>query len=317
MCGIFCTLCNHPSQGQLWSKLHQAISNRGPDYISEVKSEDGQLLFGASVLWLQGPKLNPQPVTSKSGEILLWNGDVFRTDLDLEEDENDAKEIARLLGQTDDEDIPKIFSRIEGPFAFVYFRSGCVWFGRDVFGRHSLLIGSEDQSFILSSVLSSDIPGVEVPAVGIYKFRLSNLSQVELFPWTEMNNQSELESNLFPHKTVIISESKLNCPVTLPKIETGTLLINPVSSVEDFQIKYEKEVEAFLSKLTSAIQVRVKKQPNFCKECMKSAVTLNKNDLHCPSQHAKIGILFSGGLDSAVIAAICDKVSFNIKVNIV
>ena len=39
-------------------------------------------------------------------------------------------------------DIPKFLSGIEGPFAFVYYRpeTESLWFGRDYFGRHSLLV---------------------------------------------------------------------------------------------------------------------------------------------------------------------------------
>ena len=39
-------------------------------------------------------------------------------------------------------DIPKFLSSIEGPFAFVFYspETESLWFGRDYFGRHSLLV---------------------------------------------------------------------------------------------------------------------------------------------------------------------------------
>ena len=45
-------------------------------------------------------------------------------------------------GLTSAADVPEFLSGIEGPFAFVYYRAETesLWFGRDFFGRHSLLL---------------------------------------------------------------------------------------------------------------------------------------------------------------------------------
>jgi asparagine synthetase B (glutamine-hydrolysing) len=50
---------------------------------------------------------------------------------------------------------------IRGPFAFVYFRpsSGSLWFGRDFFGRHSLLVETGENRFTLSSVGHKSLGG--------------------------------------------------------------------------------------------------------------------------------------------------------------
>lgn len=50
--------------------------------------------------------------------------------------------------------------------------------------------------------------------------------------------------------------------------------------------------------LFKSIERRVKTQPNLCKDCIKT-------ELACV--HAKTGILFSGGLDSAIIALIANS----------
>ena len=52
-------------------------------------------------------------------------------------------------------------SKIRGPFAFIYFRpkSGRLWFGRDFFGRHSLLMETGPDRFVLSSVGHRSLTG--------------------------------------------------------------------------------------------------------------------------------------------------------------
>jgi len=45
-------------------------------------------------------------------------------------------------------------SQIRGPFSFIYFRPKTrkIWYGRDFFGRHSLLVESGPDHFVLTSV---------------------------------------------------------------------------------------------------------------------------------------------------------------------
>ena len=50
-------------------------------------------------------------------------------------------------------------SRIRGPFSFVYYRprSKKIWFGRDFFGRHSLLIETGSKQVNLECVILENI----------------------------------------------------------------------------------------------------------------------------------------------------------------
>ena len=45
-------------------------------------------------------------------------------------------------------------SELQGPFAFAYLRgkTGKIWFGRDFFGRHSLLMETGLDRLVLSSI---------------------------------------------------------------------------------------------------------------------------------------------------------------------
>ena len=106
---------------------------------------------------------------------------------------------------------------IEGPFAFVYYKTSSkkIYFGRDCLGRRSLLwLRSDKGAFMLSSVgkakTNQDDPDVweEVPANGIYSIDLNTdilaLEEpnelpkacgypLNLFPWAYIENYDKLD----------------------------------------------------------------------------------------------------------------------------
>ena len=64
------------------------------------------------------------------------------TKLSCSGNEEETDTISVFNGLSSAADVPKFLSGIEGPFAFVYYRpeTESLWFGRDYFGRHSLLV---------------------------------------------------------------------------------------------------------------------------------------------------------------------------------
>lgn len=54
-----------------------------------------------------------------------------------------------------------------------------------------------------------------------------------------------------------------------------------------------------ISLLEKSVELRLKRQPNKCKECL-----INQTD-HC--DHCTVGVLFSGGLDCTILAVLADK----------
>lgn len=62
--------------------------------------------------------------------------------LPLLDNEEESDTVSVFKGLASAADVPKFLSGIEGPFAFVYYRpeTESLWFGRDYFGRHSLLV---------------------------------------------------------------------------------------------------------------------------------------------------------------------------------
>ncbi|KAJ9101697.1 hypothetical protein QFC21_003035 [Naganishia friedmannii] len=213
MCGILFSITGEPIQQDLskntWNRYQEAISARGPDSLQEISrnihtpytdtppSHPLHLRFLSSVLALRGDHVCAQPLVETrkggaEGNILCWNGQIFEG-ISVKLEENDTEVLFRTLndriaarrledpgtkGDVDDI-VTNVFANIEGPYAFVYYddQSQTIYFGRDVFGRRSLLMpittpqsattGFEDQPvapepnssppFILSSVRPGNV----------------------------------------------------------------------------------------------------------------------------------------------------------------
>lgn len=138
------------------------IDHRGPDSTNnlEVTLEDTRLLFHGSVLWHQGAELLKQPHVHKQ-HVLLWNGDLYE-DLDLESRAlSDTDCVVRRLDACSTEaDVFQMFTSLTGPYSVIYLNENTqkLYFGRDVLGRHSLLLAvCENGDFVIGSVLGEVI----------------------------------------------------------------------------------------------------------------------------------------------------------------
>ncbi|KOM31744.1 hypothetical protein LR48_Vigan01g129900 [Vigna angularis] len=141
---------------------------------SERDNADGihtaKLHFFGATLQLRG--INPliQPLVDASGNVLVYNGEIFGG-FDLESDCNDTEFLMRTLGECcscgscsagycvecGKNTVLGVLSAIKGPWAIIYWQdsSRTLWFGRDGFGRRSLLVHwptEDDSTFLLSSV---------------------------------------------------------------------------------------------------------------------------------------------------------------------
>ncbi|XP_064625702.1 asparagine synthetase domain-containing protein 1-like [Lineus longissimus] len=201
MCGI-CFLCFTENQGsdRILIKTSRLL-NRGPDaYATHCFNCDDSAcgeLHGC-VLMLRH-HLVKQPLTDICGNSLLWNGEIFGG-IQVRPTENDGSVLLNLLSeaQTDNE-IFEIFGRIQGPWSFAFWQHNTqtVWFGRDIFGRRSLLWclpQAEDDMFALSSIAIDPLQWREVPATGIYSINYSRAKRtIKLFPWQHFPACSTVE----------------------------------------------------------------------------------------------------------------------------
>ncbi|KAJ1393927.1 Rossmann-like alpha/beta/alpha sandwich fold [Sesbania bispinosa] len=139
--------------------------------------------FIGATLQLRGTVPLVQPLVDASGNVLVYNGEIFGG-FNLASDCNDAEFLMQTLGKCcscgscltgncvkcGESSVPDILSTIKGPWAIIYWQdcSRTLWFGRDAFGRRSLLVHwptEDDPTFLLSSV--SPVPQVQQASVVI------------------------------------------------------------------------------------------------------------------------------------------------------
>ena len=90
----------------------------------------------------------------------------------------------------------------------------------------------------------------------------------------------------------------LNADLAKCRYTTGPATLDQLLSSSEV---FSDMVDDLLACLRKSVETRVRHQPDLCKNCVPKNLEGRSSD---PCLHAKIGVLFSGGLDSAVIAAL-------------
>lgn len=164
------------------ASLEEAIAPRGPDQQGNMVlalGNEWSLVLLASVLHMRGPCICSQPAQDASGNVLLWNGEVFAESQGREEDKdrsgivedfggestlqlmnNDTEKLLQELGgpldgRVSDLDegrsdallpisrhVRRTLAKIKGPWAMIFYHSASntLHFGRDRLGRRSLVM---------------------------------------------------------------------------------------------------------------------------------------------------------------------------------
>ncbi|NXL03269.1 ASND1 protein, partial [Mesembrinibis cayennensis] len=347
MCGICCvvTLCSqHAIHDFLNEDTLCRLKRRGPDSSQQLIKTASDLsykcLFSGHVLHLRG-LMTPQPLEDANNNIFLWNGEIF-DGVHVGDLENDTEVMFHHLALCSSEaDILSLFSSLRGPWSFIYYQASrhSLWFGRDYFGRRSLLwqfsneVGS---AFCLSSVSVYSKAGnqwQEVPASGIFKIDLKACATTQslsltLFPWkyscTEkaveeifINVLDQVSEGLPNHITLVMNESKLclRAPI-IPLNKTiseasgecpGTNISNvihmvSVETLQGFLAEEHKKklVRQFTDVLNEAVKRRVLSLFRDEDQETREVPSMSNRKAH-------VAVLFSGGIDSMVIAALADK----------
>jgi asparagine synthetase B (glutamine-hydrolysing) len=168
------------------------------------------LVLASSVLSLRGGKsqVTAQPLFDEtSGNILMWNGEIFGSDLFcVGSEENDAQRLLEELSKentTTNTDsaiesnrILNILKSVRGPYAFLFYhhKSKCIYFGRDRLGRRSLLISLSNNTNENEAGNRPRRPLLALSSVKCEpKVKDSNESNEWLFK--EMNEFEELKAN--------------------------------------------------------------------------------------------------------------------------
>lgn len=332
MCGIFCLLTLSHTQFEWDKTVHEHLKRRGPNWSQDLTVRGTnrcyQCLFSAHVLHMRG-LLTPQPVQDNSGNVLLWNGEIFGG-LPVTPEENDTAVVSQRLSFCNSpSEILSVLSTVRGPWGFVYYQKAgdYLWFGRDFLGRRSLLwkFDSEVNALTLTSVAAhSSGPAQsawqEVPAAGVYRIDLKAVTEAgsvtfEVYPWAHGGNNlvSSFNQTIMDSVpsgcTAVMNQSGLVltspvCPLntSIPK-SLNEKEIHPnshscVTDLEQLLVSEEKnnEVNRLIDVLSEAVRRRVQSLP------------FRAPDDSLPSnEHASIAILFSGGIDSMILAALADR----------
>ncbi|KAJ7294253.1 hypothetical protein O6H91_Y270400 [Diphasiastrum complanatum] len=173
-------------------------SGQAQSGLPHISIEDQNLaakiqLVGSS-LQLRGVHQVSQPLKDSSGSVLVYNGEIFGG-LFVGPEENDSEILLSALQKCctcschlclDSEErcgcigltvssnahatIPQVLSQLRGPWALIYWQaeSQSLWFGRDAFGRRSLLVhwpSDLDPRLVFTSVAPQEIPNLSVTMV--------------------------------------------------------------------------------------------------------------------------------------------------------
>ncbi|KAJ7169626.1 asparagine synthase-domain-containing protein [Mycena filopes] len=316
MCGVF--LCARYTQNEssslldLCGRLKRVNAARGPDSqdtrrVTLTGSDNAIVLdLFASELRLRGVNPIVQP-HEEDGNVFCWNGEIFGG-MDIALEENDGVKLFRdLTGLSTVDEVATLFGSIEGPYAFAYYHAAShrLFFARDPLGRRSLLIhkpSDKNPYFLLASVSSGPDTCCEFEEISteyIYCLELHDLlsgrsmttdfeSSLTKFP----RNSSVglyVKSDLFrmvslhPHFFAQTEPSRVN--TTLPPndwpvitgLETPDYLTQTVADV--------------IAQLDRSVELRVRNIP--------------------PSSGgagaARLAVLFSGGIDSTVLAFLAHR----------
>lgn len=313
MCGIFFSLVNAANnEADLTACIDfEAMKRRGPDSfeLRSIDLNDQRLLFAASVLSLRGgpdKQVTVQPLIDEAtGNVLLWNGEIFDSRLvRVELEENDAVKLFDKLNRSKREQILEIIESIEGPYAFVYFNSleKCVYFGRDRFGRRSLLISAQDVLTLCSVRVDRSASYQELKANGVYMLDLNTTSkEITLFPWRKRVDENRLIDDSYLNNVSIRISPDLYLKDELAEFNENEREV----SQDESMTTADRLVDEFYQVLESSVRRRVENVPSYCKKCSRSDKRKFDSELRC--DHAKVAVLFSGGVDSAVVAALVDK----------
>ncbi|KAL9246323.1 hypothetical protein vseg_019871 [Gypsophila vaccaria] len=283
-----------------------------------------EMCFIGAVLQLRGTNPVMQPLVDESGNVLVYNGEIFGG-IHMSSDDNDTEVLFQRLGNCclchshDNvssccgETIPSLLSSIRGPWSVIYWQnsSRTLWFGRDAFGRRSLVVHwptAEDSRFVLSSVPppSSTSPEVENRAdslsfweelpCGVYSLTIGGskadaclAGKIKKHEWT-----NSMLKDLIKWDRLLVApkHDKLSSSNSFVSSSVPELL--PVSGNGTSRTPSATPAHAVLAALKKSIARRTTKHTIF---------KVGTGDCELQTS-VPVAVLYSGGLDSMILAAI-------------
>lgn len=313
--------------------LAAAIRRRGPDSFGLHRVCDGQVTLLGSVLRLRGQEglLQAQPCIDALGNVLLWNGELYAhpewgdvVDNPAIRAESDTAYVSATLERLAAATRPAgassrmdssigtallaFFSKCRGPWAFIWWHAaaGELWYGRDPLGRRSLVVQAGANGFHVASVAAckdASTPkdgaiaatAVEVSCRGLYCLSLTSTARAgpstHICKWTPSahplaslrlrstrDEPGEVKATSFS-----AASSPASCAATAANSSSSQLGSPPSAQ----NLLSSSSSMALLQTLDAAVRRRI--------------LGL------APERGGALGILFSGGLDCTVLAALAAR----------
>ncbi|XP_049852069.1 asparagine synthetase domain-containing protein 1-like [Schistocerca gregaria] len=209
---------------------------------------------------------------------LLWDGEDVGADF-LER----ISLCAAVQGGIEPCELIRLMSSVEGPWSMIYYsmRERAIWFGRDARGRRSLLVGSvrgdsDDRLEVIcvSSVAMHRaglaIKWSDVDTRGLYRFDVCQ-KQIKVCPWPE-------KGGLRFRIDLCRSAQR---PMDLDQREVSLCSL----------------VDELLRLLRESVRLCI---------FPRGGALASSSDWSADDAHADVAVLFSGGLDSTILAALVD-----------
>lgn len=281
MCGIFAAIIKTQlPTPDFDSTSFNILHSRGPDTFHSTRTpfnKTHDLILAGFTLNLRSQNSTKMPTKNHS---ILFNGELFSNEY-FHETYSDTI----CLDNQDFIDL----KALKGPWSIIYYDSGVLTYGRDCFGRRSLLFcENENGLFIASCALNLKDFGVSIydweesiVAGQIYEINakevILNNDDVDV----ERDTKGDIKAVFTPTKIMTL-QPKYNI-VQDPQNITDT-----IPSLETPGEYYFNHAEIASKLLKSAVATRVR---------------INHG------KYNKISVFFSGGIDSVIIAYLLGKIS--------
>ena len=278
MCGIGVALLRDASAvdcDAIVDTFAALLRRRGPDsfassLVRSLSTDDAALLT-ASVLSMRG-ELTAQPFIAGDGGALCFNGEIFGG-IAVADGQNDTAQLAAALATTKP---LNALATIRGPFAVAYVDAQRVLhFARDRYGRRSLLIAFGADGIVLSSLAATALTAadwMELPAGIVFRIAIAA-------PTTLSYSTFDADSDGDGVSVRVDSADALRIAIGRAATQNIRAPTRPLSS--SGAVAAADELRALLR---DSVRVRVTAIP--------------------AGRSSHIGILFSGGIDCAILAAL-------------
>ncbi len=271
MCGIAFACVK--DEYDVVSRLEPNVRRRGPDafevHTISLPQRNLKLVFVSSLLQLRGSARRPSLHDHGSDRILLYNGEIYDglPGMDCPE-VNDGERLFGALGRGE---VASVMSRLRGPWAFVYYERDTVWWGRDVMGRKSLLMMREGPGLMLTSVAPGGGSTCAEVTPGVYRASLEDIIRGNPANFIRVAWDDKVPVALADYARTAADDGVDGPAVAGPSQQLLVLLSDAVS-----------------------------------RRCTTAAYRPVDSDFS-PEEDARIMVLFSGGVDSTIIAGLLHK----------